>query len=354
MPSSAVVPTARASAVSVRHRGIGTRVVAPMVLSALLAGAQAPAASAETMQDFLARGGVQVSGQNLSSPAPGVSRVRLVQGEMDGAKVRAPLSAMSEATLTYKVRVPRDVHENGLSSRDLKMPGLAGLPEGRSQWDTSTGGSLRAGSWSVRLHARRAALSRVGYPWWDIYFYAPYGGGKHYSHWGLMVPMTEGLNGSGMRLRIPADRWFEVRIRVKMNTPGVNNGELDVWLDGRQGVGLRDIRWREAGVHTPINQFIAEVFYNQPGAPRNGYIDFADFKVTQGAGGPGGGPIIGPVYPRPTPPPPPPPPPPRPVPAPVKGDFAPDAPMETYMDGEKPPWHVPGGGDFAPDGPVRG
>ena len=242
-------------------------------------------APARTLQDYTV-GGVQDSPGNLTSPAAGISRVHLRQGQMNGHKVRAALPAREEAFLSYKVFVPAEVHDTGLAKVDLKMPGLGGLPAGQSPWYTSSGGDLKSDSWSVRLQARPSASYSVGHPWWHAYIYAPYAGGKTFQTWGIQIPVSSGLNGAGSRLGIPSDRWFEVRMRVEMNTPGLNNGELDVWIDGQQGVRLTDVRWRGAGISTPVNQLIAETFYNQPGAPRDGHIDFKEFRVAALAGTP--------------------------------------------------------------------
>ncbi|MCI2238417.1 NPCBM/NEW2 domain-containing protein [Kineococcus sp. TRM81007] len=249
----------------------------------LSATAQAAVSSqGSTLQDFAARGGVQDSPDNLTMPEPGVSRVHLDKGKMNGYKVRSGIPAADEATLTYKVRVPKVVHDTGLALIDLKMPGLAGSPTSKSPWYASSGGTLQPDSFSVRLHARKSSLYNVGHPWWDAYIYAPYAAGKTFKNWGIQVPITTGRNGAGARMGIPTDRWFDVKIRVELNTPGKNDGELDIWIDGQQGIELRDVRWRAAGQNTPINLFMAETFYNNPGAPRDGHIDFSQFRVTQG------------------------------------------------------------------------
>jgi hypothetical protein len=257
--------------------------------------AQAAEVAGETLQDYAARGGVQDSAHNLSSPSAGVSRVRLEQGKMNGYKVRGKVPTATESTLTYSVRVPKAVHDGGLALVDLKMPGLAGSPTSQSPWYASSGGTLQPDSWSVRLHARKSSSYSVGHPWWDAYIYAPYAGGKTFKEWGIQVPLSTGLNGAGSRLRIPTDRWFDVKVRVELNTPGANNGELDIWIDGQQGVKLRDVRWRAAGHTTPINLLIAETFYNNPGAPKTGHIDFTDFRVTQGPQSGGTSPAPAPV-----------------------------------------------------------
>ncbi|WP_155855378.1 polysaccharide lyase, partial [Actinotalea ferrariae] len=257
--------------------------VAGMLTGSWSTAAEAAVPPGETLQDFAARGGVQDSPENLTMPSPGVSRVHLDQGRMNGYKVRSSIATATEATLTYRVLVPRDTHDNGLSLIDLKMPGLAGAPADQSLWYASSGGTLQPDSFSVRLHARKSSSYSVGHPWWDAYIYAPYAAGKTFNTWGISVPISTGTNGAGERMRIPVDRWFDVQIHVKLNTPGVNDGLLNIWIDGQQGIRLSDVRWRPAGVTTPLNLLMAETFYNSPGAPKDAHIDFADFLITPGA-----------------------------------------------------------------------
>ncbi|GAB3237812.1 hypothetical protein GCM10027586_15950 [Kineococcus gypseus] len=231
-----------------------------------------------TLQQIVASGGaVQASRENLTSPSTGVSRVHLDRGQMNGYKLRSSIDAREQITLSYQVRVPRATHDQGLAKVDLKMPGLAGIPVGKDPWYAPSGGTMRPDAFSVRLHTRASAHDRIGYPWWDAYVYAPCADGQTQTRWGI----SASLNGpDGRRLGIPVDRWFEVRIRVAVNTPGRDDGALDVWIDGVQGLALRDVQWRASGVRTPVNQLMAETFFNSPGSPLDGYVDYREFRVS--------------------------------------------------------------------------
>jgi len=267
------------------RRGLAAAALAVAVVATPLlpvAGATAAQPAGRTLQDFAAAGGVQDSPGNLSAPSAGVSRVHLRKGQMNGYKVRSWIDDAQEATLSYEVYVPRATHDNGLSRVDLKLPGLAGSPRSQSPWYASSGGTLQNDSFSVRLHARQSSHYGVGHPWWDAYIYAPYAGGKSFNEWGISVPLTTGRNGAGERMSIPTDRWFEVKIRVALNTPGANDGQLDLWVDGQQGVSLRDVRWRPKGQDTPINMLMAETFFNSPGAPQDSHIDMRNFRISYG------------------------------------------------------------------------
>ncbi|GAB7192758.1 hypothetical protein NUM3379_34670 [Kineococcus sp. NUM-3379] len=219
--------------------------------------------------------------QNLSSPSPGVSRVVMQKGEMDGSKIRSRIAATDEATLTYEVRIPKEM-EQAYRQTTGKLPGLAGVPDNESLWYASSGGNKREGSWSIRLTPRPPKGDSTD-PWWEAYIYAGHAGGQDYDgKWGIRIPLTEDHNGDGTQLPMTFGEWFEVKIHVKMNTPGKNDGELGVWIDGRQGVKVSDVRWREAGDTTGVNEFMGDVFINRPGPPATGYVDFKNFRISTG------------------------------------------------------------------------
>jgi hypothetical protein len=69
--------------------------------------------------------------------------------------------------------------------------------------------------------------------WWKM---KPDGKGKHWGNW--FRPATD---------RIPApETWICVEWRVKANTPGKDDGELDCWIDGIRCGEFRGINWRSA------------------------------------------------------------------------------------------------------------
>ncbi|WP_432491516.1 GDSL-type esterase/lipase family protein [Kineococcus gypseus] len=220
---------------------------------------------------------VQVDAGNVRTPSDGISRVALVEGEMNGYKVRSPLPETDQLTLSYQVRVSSDLHDDGLTTAEMKWPGLAGKPNDESGWYGSSGGTLEPDAFSVRLHTRKSSEDSVGYPHADAYVYAPRAAGQSYRQWGISVPLR---GGDGQRLRIPTERWVPVKIQVSTNTAGKDDGGLDVWLDGVHAVSIDDVRWRAAGVDTRWNQVMAETFFNPPGAPQDSYIDIKDFTVS--------------------------------------------------------------------------
>ncbi len=92
--------------------------------------------------------------------------------------------------------------------------------------------------------------------------------------------------------------WYKIRQYIKLNTPGVNNGILKVWVNDVLKVNVSNILYREAGKGAvKIN---AAVFHSYRGgspndirfySPNNDYIQFDDFKVWKDAinGNTGGG-----------------------------------------------------------------
>jgi len=78
---------------------------------------------------------------------------------------------------------------------------------------------------------------------------------------------------------------YVLKQRVKMNTPGVANGELEVWVDGVRKLIRTDMRWRPSGYSWNITSLYWSVFHggnNAAYAPnRNNWIDFDRVRVTR-------------------------------------------------------------------------
>jgi hypothetical protein len=70
--------------------------------------------------------------------------------------------------------------------------------------------------------------------WWKM---KPDGKGDYWGNWFELKPD-----------QVPRlEAWTCIEWRVKTNTPGQENGELDVWIDGRKCGEFRKINWRSAG-----------------------------------------------------------------------------------------------------------
>ncbi len=91
-----------------------------------------------------------------------------------------------------------------------------------------------------------ATLEPIGPRQWDppgaLIFYAywwkmkPDGRGNHWGNW--FQPMPD---------QVPKrETWICVEWRVKANTAGQNDGELDCWIDGQKCGEFREINWRSS------------------------------------------------------------------------------------------------------------
>ena len=93
--------------------------------------------------------------------------------------------------------------------------------------------------WSTLEPIGRAAQGKAPGPlifysyWWKM---KPDGKGNHWGNW--FRPETD---------CVPAlETWLCVEWRVKANTPGREDGELDGWIDGEKRGSFRGINWRSA------------------------------------------------------------------------------------------------------------
>lgn len=231
------------------------------------------------------------SNQNASFPivdGAAVMRIKVVQGMELGCKIQSRFSHLgianrAEAILKYEMFIPTTANMNYQG----KLPGLSGLPDGQGPWYTSSGGNMKADSFSVRYHVRPSTTYSVGYPWLDTYIYAWHAGGKVYGangyNYGISFPITTDLShshSSKRQMRIPQGKWFAMQIRVKLNTPGVNNGVLEMWVDGVKGASFSDVQWNKAGVNTQISQIFYQTFANaNPSYPNTSNYDYRNIEV---------------------------------------------------------------------------
>lgn len=198
---------------------------------------------------------------------PTFMRVAIHMGGIDPATMRrqglpvsgtgflAPVipSGADTATLSYQVRFPVDFP----FVRGGKLPGLYG---GKG----NGGGRIPDGTdgFSFRLMWIQNGLGRV-------YAYLPtsvtYG-----------TPIIEG------KFQFRAGQWHQVVQEVTLNKPGVPDGVVRLWLDGRPVGEQGDLLIRTVG-QLKINGIFFDFFFggNDPtwAAPKSTYADFANFKV---------------------------------------------------------------------------
>jgi hypothetical protein len=189
----------------------------------------------------------------------GALRVALPAGAVGpragGGQFVAAFAPQDEAWLSYRLRFAPGF--------DFRLGGkLPGLASGHGQY---SGGNLpTAGDgWTARfIWDEQQRLS--------VYAY----------HAGLPGPW-----GERMALAAPpveAGRWYTLTQRIRLNQGAADDGELEVWLDGRLVLHRRDIPWRR-GEQGRIDALFFSVFHggNTPDwAPRHdSALAFDDFRV---------------------------------------------------------------------------
>ena len=172
-----------------------------------------------------------------------VLRIDFERGSRWGIDYRHSFSKMGvepreEVWFSYDVLFPADFEFRG----DGKMGGLAGTTDGLELLETSAGGDYDPRSFSVRAMWKkdRGVV---------MYLYAAHAAGRDFddpAHYGYGIPVRfVGEDGAESDILEP-DVWHRVEHRVKMNTPGRNDGVYELWIDGHRGVALDDVRYRTA------------------------------------------------------------------------------------------------------------
>jgi hypothetical protein len=96
------------------------------------------------------------------------------------------------------------------------------------------------------------------------------------TRWGEALPLGE-------KILVPG-QWHTIRQRVKMNSIGEPDGELQVWFDGREVLHRKNLRWRLAGHIWQIERFYFSTFHGGASddyrPSRNNHVDFDDFILT--------------------------------------------------------------------------
>jgi hypothetical protein len=141
---------------------------------------------------------------------------------------------------------------------DGKLGGLAGLTDELDPLETSSGGDYDERSFSVRAMWKedRGVV---------MYLYARHANGRDFhdpAHFGYGIPVRfQDADGAESGIFTPGT-WHRVEHRVRLNTPGQNDGAYELWIDGHRGVHVDDVQYRtEAHPELRINQVIATWFF---------------------------------------------------------------------------------------------
>lgn len=239
------------------------------------------------------------NGANGSTPLAGYStdpsgrvyRAVVPDGATDGVKFRTrfrdiPLADRQEIYFSMDIRIPSTMDFTTYPSKQTW--GVAGLPNSQGGWYTSTGGSKKIDSWSFRwttIPPDYLAWKLGSHPLTFVaYLYAVYANGEVLSQYGIEIPFRTGLNGksgSFFDLSQNLDKWIPITGRAVMNDPGVKNGMAEAWIGNAKWVSISDVMWNESGYDVPINQVIAETFFNS-GITPGGNIEHQNLVLKSG------------------------------------------------------------------------
>lgn len=169
-----------------------------------------------------------------------------------GGQFRVKLPPREEYYLAYRLKF-----EDGFDfRRGGKLPGLCG---GRA----NTGGDRPTGDgWSARYMWGRGGRM-------TIYLYH-------------MDQRTKFGDGISLDVRLEPGRWYQLVQRIKVNTPERYDGQLQVWLDGREVLNRDDIRYRN--VHgAMVDVFYFSTFHGGSsadwGPQRDSFTRFDAFRI---------------------------------------------------------------------------
>ncbi|MDP2006068.1 MAG: hypothetical protein Q8K45_10370 [Rubrivivax sp.] len=209
-----------------------------------------PAVDGRLLRVALQRGGID----------PGSMRRRGLPPSGTGFKARLLAGGSDTATLRYRLRFA-----DGFDFvRGGKLPGLFG-------GDGPSGGRMPDGrdGFSLRLMWREGGQG-------EVYAYLPTSRGQ-----GSAL-----LHG---RFGFVPGRWHELVQAVHLNTPGRDDGRLQLWLDGRQVGSVHGLRFRDSAA-LRVDGVFFDVFFggndDSWAARADTHVDFADFALATDAGGP--------------------------------------------------------------------
>ncbi|MGL5866334.1 MAG: polysaccharide lyase [Dermatophilaceae bacterium] len=173
-----------------------------------------------------------------------------------------------EATLEYRVRF--EGAEQGKAfewAAGGKLPGLGGTVGGQSPTGCTTNASAIEGGFSARLMWRKGGALAA-------YMYLP---DRDRSRCGVDITFFEGAT---------PDRWYTIRQHIRLNTPGMRDGVLEMFVDGRRTLQKTDMYYRMSGKSkVQINNVLFHTYRGgKPDdsrfySPNSDHVQFDDFKV---------------------------------------------------------------------------
>ena len=160
--------------------------------------------------------------------------------------------------------------------RGGKLPGLVG-------GEANTGGDKPDGTdgWSARMHWRTGGSSgsqlssdKANISQYLYHVDQPTDFGEDF-RWDDAP--------SGDWSELESDRWYHIKNRIVMNTPGQNDGIVQAWLDDELVLDLNNIRFRDVA-NLQIDKFYFSTFFGGSGdqwsTTDNEIAYFDDFRIT--------------------------------------------------------------------------
>jgi len=195
----------------------------------------------------------QDEGHGFVPLAGSALRVTIPRGGSVGLDLRYPLrehhgSEPEELYVRYCLRLAASWTN---ASDGGKLPGLAGTYGkagwGGRRWDGSVGWSMR-GHFGLPAPEGHAAAGRT--------MLGSYAYHSRSGAYGEAIPWA----GSGFAGLLEPDRWVCIEQHLRLNTPGRQDGLLEVWVDGRLALSQNALRIRDQP-HIRIEQLWMNVFH---------------------------------------------------------------------------------------------
>lgn len=178
--------------------------------------------------------------------------------EEGGAGWRMPFGKHETAELSYTLRFSKDFD----FVKGGKLPGLCGGPENVSGGRPANGRN----GFSARLMWRRDGRG-------EAYVYHKNQKGDYGDSFDFPADF-----------RFPTDAPVKVRIAVTMNTPGIRDGTLRVWIDDKLLVEHGDMEWRSVDTFG-VDGLYLESFHGGGDASwaptRECWVEFTGMRVTK-------------------------------------------------------------------------
>lgn len=158
-----------------------------------------------------------------------------------------------ELYLQYRIRF-----ENGFDFvRGGKLPGLAGgtSPTGNTQADGTNGWTGRL-MWRTEFNGvsgqpEQLTSTGISYAKYTDSGFAQDGRNEDREYW---------FDSNGDAITIASGTWYQIKQRIKMNTPGVSNGILQIWLDDELVLDQQDVLFRTVA-DLKIDQMYFSTFF---------------------------------------------------------------------------------------------